>query len=49
MQRQGSNKLSKEEAFEKMLPSDNDKENRARIWLSFVNQSYLISFKQFLS
>jgi hypothetical protein len=31
-----------------MFPSDNDKEYRTRIWLSFVHQNYLASFKQFL-
>lgn len=32
-----------------MFPADNDKENRTRLWLSFVNQGYLSSFKQFLN
>jgi hypothetical protein len=31
-----------------MFPSDNDKENRNRIWLSYFNQNYLASYRQFL-
>jgi hypothetical protein len=31
-----------------MFPNENDKEHRTRIWLSFVHQNYLGSFKQFL-
>lgn len=44
----GVNKMNKEEAFEKMFPNDNELEGQARIWLSFANQNYLASFKQFL-
>lgn len=31
-----------------MFPSDNDKENRNRIWLSYFNHNYLTSYRQFL-
>ncbi len=31
-----------------MFPSDNDKENRNRIWLSYFNNNYLTSYRQFL-
>jgi hypothetical protein len=41
IQKQGVGKQSKEEVFDKMFPNDNDKENRLRIWLSFVHQNYL--------
>jgi hypothetical protein len=40
--------MSREEVFDRMFPNDNDKEQRARIWLSFVHQNYLTSFKRFL-
>lgn len=41
-------KLSKDDSMLRMFPADNDRENRMRIWLSFVNQNYLRTFKQFL-
>lgn len=32
-----------------MFPSDNDNEARMRLWIAFLNQNYLHSFKLYLT
>ena len=48
LMKHGVGGMSKEQCFARMLPSENENENRLRIWLAFVHHSYLSSYQLFL-